>query len=235
MEAHRDEIISSRSYHQEESATTLSTKLTLLGELSLLHPPRTPGAPLPRFPGHLLSPRGCWGAGAPQNITSATDLLCAPVISAIRSQKCSLSTVLELVCAGWRGILGGGRASGGGRSRVASERTNRRGGAGQGAQSQESRTVPASAARVRRGPAPQRCVPGAGGAAESPRTQAGLGTQGQPAGGAETTAPRGPRDPPGRDRRQGRAGAERGLSGGLSRLSLWTRKGAFVVCFKIRA
>ena len=75
--------------------------------------------------------------------------------------------------------------------------------------------MPAPAAGVKGGLAPQRRVPGAGGAAESLRAQAGVGTQGLPAGVAGAAVPRGPRDPPDRDRTQGRAGAERGLRGGL--------------------
>lgn len=69
---------------------------------STLSPAPSKGTPTPcpssAFPRALAQPTELLGAGvvAPQNVTSATDLLCAPVKSAIRSQKCSLPTVLEL-------------------------------------------------------------------------------------------------------------------------------------------
>ena len=69
---------------------------------STLSPAPSTGTPTPcpssAFPRALAQPTELLGAGvvAPQNVTSVTDLLCAPVKSAIRSQKCSLPTVLEL-------------------------------------------------------------------------------------------------------------------------------------------
>ena len=104
MEAHRDKIISSSSYHQEEPATTLDRPNSAWSALSPSPSMGTPTrCPFSAFPRALDQPTELLGAGvvATQNVTSATDLLCVLVKSAIRSQKCSLPTVLELAGELW--------------------------------------------------------------------------------------------------------------------------------------
>lgn len=181
--------------------------------------------PFSAFPRALDQPTELLGAGvvATQNVTSATDLLCVLVKSAIRSQKCSLPTVLELAGElrglerdprAWAGLWGRELESGVGADQSLRGRWPRGPIAGNQDSARPRGWGEGGTLRI-----PQRRVPGTGGAAESLRAQAGLGIQGLPAGVAGAAVSRGPRDPPDRDRTQGRAGAERGLRGGLSRLS----------------
>lgn len=147
METHRDEIISSESYHQEEP----TDHLTLLGALSLLHPPRAPlpGAPASAFPPGHAQPAELLGTGvvAPQNVTSAAR---SPVLlpgRALFGPEMLLPASLNLRGVGvgmglraCRGPAGVGGPLGAG-ARVASERTNPARVLATGAQSQEIRTV----------------------------------------------------------------------------------------------
>ena len=195
MDVHRDEIISPRLHHQKEPATTFQTPAN--SARSTLSPAPSTGAPT-RSPSSaflraLAWPERMLQEPASQNVTSATNLLRASVKSDIRTRKSSL-TAESLHEPGAASCGGPTGASGGGRSGATSERTNPRGGAGQGAQSQESRTATAQAAGDQhpRGPSPgPEAMLGWRG---SPRAQAGPRTQRQPADGSGSSCPaRGPR------------------------------------------
>lgn len=122
METHRDEIISSRSYHQEEPATTNSCS-----GLSPAPSTGTPtGCPSSRVSGHLPNPLNCWGRGwLHPRVSLLQQISCVLPGRALFGPRNALyprRPNLRGVGWGWgcgacRGTRGGGRASGRGSSR----------------------------------------------------------------------------------------------------------------------
>lgn len=94
MDVHSDEVISPRLHHQEEPAATFQTpanpaRSTLSPAPSTGVPTRSPSSAFLRalaWPARMLQ----WPAS--QNVTSATNLLCASVRSDTRTQKSSLTS-----------------------------------------------------------------------------------------------------------------------------------------------